>query len=65
MEEETKPGRRDFLKAAGLAGIGAAAAIPVTLIGEDASAAESADEQVKARYRESDHVKRFYFLNRL
>jgi len=65
MEEEAKPGRRDFLKAAGLAGVGAAVAIPVTLIGEDASAAESAADQIKARYTESPHVKRFYFLNRL
>ena len=67
MEEQEKtarPGRREFLKAAGLASVGAAAAVPAALVGE-ASAAESAEEQVKARYRQSPHVERFYSLNRL
>jgi len=64
QEKTAKPGRRDFLKAAGLAGVGAAVAVPAVLIGE-ASAAESAEDQVKARYRRSPHVERFYSLNRL
>ena len=57
-----EPGRRQFLKAAGLAGVGAAAAGAAMQAGE---AAESPPEQAKARYQQSAHVERFYSLNRL
>lgn len=55
--------RRNLLKTAGLAGVGAAS-LPVVTTGE-AEAQESQEEQVKARYRLNDHVKRYYFLNSL
>ncbi|AWB08602.1 hypothetical protein A6A40_26860 (plasmid) [Azospirillum humicireducens] len=56
--------RRDILKTLGLGAAGTAAA---TLLpaGDEAQAKESPQEQVKARYRETEHVKRFYALNRL
>ncbi|SMH35377.1 twin-arginine translocation signal domain-containing protein [Azospirillum agricola] len=54
--------RRDLLKGLGLGAAGAAATL---MPGDAARAAESPREQVKARYRETDHVKRFYALNRL
>ncbi|WP_029007488.1 twin-arginine translocation signal domain-containing protein [Azospirillum halopraeferens] len=56
------PARRDLLKGAGLAGIGAAtlAALP-----GEADAYQPPADQVATRYRKSEHVKRFYFLNRL
>ena len=62
--DDTRPGleRRAFLKTAGLAGAGAAA---IAVAGDAAEARESAQEQVKERYQESDHVKRYYALNRL
>ncbi len=55
--------RRTFLKSVGAVGAGAAAAVAATATG--AEAAETNEEQVKQRYRETDHVKRFYALNRL
>ena len=58
---KTTVGRREFLRALG-AGATAAAAVPL------ASAAkadtEINDEKRKARYRETDHVKAFYRVNR-
>ncbi len=61
---ETAPptGRRAFLKAAGLAGLGGAAAAALP---EAARSYEPPSEQVEARYRRNAHVERFYFLNRL
>ncbi len=59
-EKSGKLGRRDVLKALGL-GAGAAAA-PVAAT--TAAATESTSERVKARYKESDHVKKFYETNR-
>lgn len=55
-------GRRFFLKGAGIAGAAAAAA--VVGAGQQADAAESRDEARKARYRETDHVRRYYATNR-
>jgi hypothetical protein len=57
-----KVGRRDFLRALG-AGGGAsavAASIPTEAIADN----ESSDEKRKARYRETEHVKTFYRVNR-
>ena len=55
-------GRRDFLRALGAgAGLAATAAAPLAT---GAAAAETADERTKARYKESDHVKTFYRVNR-
>jgi len=55
------PGRREFLRALGGAGA-AAAAVPLA---DDARAdTETNDEKRKARYKETEHVKTFYRVNR-
>ena len=61
-KEKTTVGRREFLRVLG-AGVGATAAAAVPLA-SPAAAAESPQEQKKARYRETDHVKAFYRVNR-
>lgn len=62
-ERNTKLGRRDFLRALG-AGAGVAVATAAPLAGEAAADTETADEKRKARYKESDHVKAYYRVNR-
>jgi hypothetical protein len=62
MKSETKAvGRRDVLRALG-AGAGVAAASPLATVAKADS--ENNDEKRKARYRETDHVKAFYRVNR-
>jgi hypothetical protein len=58
---KTTIGRRGFLRAVGV-GVGAAAAAP--LGGEAKADTETNDEKRKARYKETDHVKAFYRVNR-
>ena len=53
--------RRRFFMMGGSA-VAAAAVVP--LVGSEAIADESQSERVKARYKESDHVKNFYRVNR-
>ncbi len=53
--------RRRFFMMGGSA-VAAAAVVP--LAGSEAVADESQAERVKARYKESDHVKNFYRVNR-
>ena len=59
--DKTKVGRRDFLRVLG-AGAGAAAAAPLATAAKADS--ENNDEKRKSRYRESDHVKAYYHVNR-
>jgi hypothetical protein len=62
-ERKTKLGRRDFLRALG-AGAGVAATASGPLAGAAAADTENNDEKRKARYKETDHVKTFYRVNR-
>ena len=55
-------GRRFFRKGAGIAS--AAAVATVATAGQPAAATEKRDEARKARYRETEHVRRFYATNR-
>ena len=62
MKRERKAvGRREFLRTLG-AGATIAAAAP--LAGEARADTESNDEKRKSRYRETEHVKTFYRVNR-
>ena len=62
MTSETrKIGRREVLRTFG-AGAGAAMAAPLATTAQ--ADTETNDEKRKARYKESDHVKTFYRVNR-
>jgi hypothetical protein len=58
---KTKVARRDFLRALG-AGAAVTAAAPLAT--EAKADDEANDEKRKARYKETDHVKAFYRVNR-
>ena len=62
-EKKSKVGRRDFLRAMG-AGAGLAAAAAAPLASGVKADTETNDEKRKARYKETDHVKTFYRVNR-
>ncbi len=59
---KTTVGRREFLRVLG-AGAAVAAAAPLAA-GEAKADTENNDEKRKARYKETDHVKTFYRVNR-
>ena len=62
QQDKAKLGRRDFLRAMGAgAGVAVTAAAPFA---SEAAASESDADKKKARYKESDHVKAFYKVNR-
>lgn len=56
--------RRDFLRTVGVGAIGAGATLATPLAGSAQADSESNDEKRKARYKESDHVKAYYRVNR-
>jgi hypothetical protein len=62
-DSKTAVGRREFLRAIG-AGAGVAAATAAPLATAAKADSENNDEKRKARYRETDHVKKFYAVNR-
>jgi hypothetical protein len=64
MSKQNKPamGRRDVLRV--LAAGAGAAATGATPLATRAVAAESDQEKRKARYKETDHVKAYYRVNR-
>ena len=60
-ESKTGLGRRQFFRALG---VGAAAVAVTPVATGSVAAAENRDERRKARYKESEHVKTFYRVNR-
>jgi hypothetical protein len=61
-QDRSKVGRRDILRAIGAgAGLAVTAATPLAT---GAAAEESDSEKKKARYKETDHVKAYYRVNR-
>jgi hypothetical protein len=62
-EGKARVGRRDFLRALG-AGAGVAVATAGPLASNAKADSESNDEKRKTRYRETEHVKAFYRVNR-
>ena len=62
MQNKTNVARRDFLRVLGAGAGVAATAVP--LAGVAKADSENNDEKRKARYKETDHVKAFYRVNR-
>ena len=62
-KQKTAVGRREFLRVAGLGAATTVVAAPLA-INEAHADSENNDEKRKARYKESDHVKTFYRVNR-
>jgi hypothetical protein len=63
-DRKTTVGRRDFLRKVGIGTVGAGATLATPLVGPAQADSETSDEKRKARYKESDHVKAFYRVNR-
>jgi len=61
QETKTKAGRRDFLRAMGA---GAGVAAMTTLASPAKADSENNQDKRKTRYRETDHIKNFYRVNR-
>ena len=58
--DKTSLGRREFLRA-----LGAGAAVAASPLALEAKAdSENNDEKRKSRYKETDHVKAYYRVNR-
>jgi hypothetical protein len=60
-QSKTIVGRRRFFR---VLGVGAVAGAMAPLTREAAADSESNDEKRKARYKETDHVKAYYRVNR-
>jgi hypothetical protein len=63
-EKKASVGRRDFLRKVGIGAVGASATLATPLIAPAQADSESNDEKRKARYKETDHVKTYYRVNR-
>jgi hypothetical protein len=63
-EKKTTGGRRDFLRKIGLGTVGAGATLASPLISSAQADSETDQEKRKARYKETDHVKAYYRVNR-
>jgi GH24 family phage-related lysozyme (muramidase) len=66
MRDETKAkvGRRDFLRKVGIGTVGAGATLAAPSITAAQADSETDQEKRKARYKETDHVKAYYRVNR-
>lgn len=63
-EKKVTVERRDFLRKVGIGTVGAGATLASPLVGSAQADSENNDEKRKARYKESDHVKAYYRVNR-
>jgi GH24 family phage-related lysozyme (muramidase) len=63
-ENKTMGGRRDFLRKVGIGTIGAGATLATPLVTAAQADSETDDEKRKPRYKETDHVKTYYRVNR-
>jgi hypothetical protein len=63
-EKQATVGRRDFLRKVGIGTVAAGATLATPLVGSAQADSENNDEKRKARYKETDHVKAYYRVNR-
>jgi hypothetical protein len=56
--------RRGFLRTAGAGATVAAAAVAPALVASEAEALKVSADEARSRYRESEHVKAYYRVNR-
>jgi hypothetical protein len=63
-KSEQNVDRRGFLRGIGTGAAGAATVVAGVTSVTPATAAENAADKKKVRYRESDHVKKYYATNR-
>jgi hypothetical protein len=63
-EQKATVGRRDFLRRIGIGTVGAGATLATPLISSAQADSENNEEKRKARYKETDHVKTYYRVNR-
>jgi GH24 family phage-related lysozyme (muramidase) len=63
-DKKTTVGRRDFLRKVGIGTVGGGATLATPLMGPAKADSETDQEKRKARYRETDHVKAYYRVNR-
>jgi hypothetical protein len=63
-DEKTTVGRRDFLRKIGIGTVGAGATLATPLIAPAQADSETDQEKRKARYKETEHVKTYYRVNR-
>jgi hypothetical protein len=63
-KKKASVGRRDFLRKVGLGAVGAGATLATPLVGSAHADSENGNEKRKARYKETDHVKAYYRVNR-
>lgn len=63
-EKKTTVGRRDFLRKVGIGTVGVGATLAAPLIAPAHADSETEIEKRKARYKETEHVKTYYRVNR-
>jgi GH24 family phage-related lysozyme (muramidase) len=63
-EKNTTIGRRGFLRKVGIGTVGAGATLATPLMTPAQADSETDEEKRKARYKETDHVKAYYRVNR-
>jgi hypothetical protein len=63
-EQKTTVGRRDFLRKVGIGTVGAGATLATPLLTPAQADSETDQEKHKARYKETEHVKTYYRVNR-
>ena len=66
MRDETKAkvGRRDFLRKVGIGTVGAGATLAAPAMTPAQADSETDQEKRRTRYKETDHVKTYYRVNR-
>jgi GH24 family phage-related lysozyme (muramidase) len=63
-EKKATVGRRDFIRKVGIGTVGLGATLATPLMTPAQADSETDDEKRKARYKETEHVKAYYRVNR-